>query len=84
MVAIKEQLKASNETFSFQNVSTDKVTTITKKLNTKKASKSDDIPTKIIKEFGPFFAEFLSKNLNSCLQTSSFPEELKCVKVVSI
>ena len=53
-------------------------------INAKKASKSDDIPTKVIKEFGTFFADFLSKNFNSCLETGSFPEDLKSVEVVPI
>ena len=35
-VAIKEQTKNPNKTFTFQNVSTDKVASIIKKLNTKK------------------------------------------------
>ena len=39
ILAIKEQMKKYNETFTFQNVSTDKVASIVK-LNTKKASKS--------------------------------------------
>ena len=38
-----------------------KVASIIKKLNAKKASKSDDITAKVIKEFGTFFADFLSK-----------------------
>ena len=53
-------------------------------INAKKASKSDDIPTKVIKEFGTFFADFLSKNFNSCLETGSFPEDLKSAEVVPI
>ena len=85
IVVIKERMKNYNKTFTFQNVvSTDKVGSIIKKLNAKKASKSDDIPTKVIKEFGTFFADFLSKNLNSCLETGSFPEDLKCAEVVPI
>ena len=31
-----------------------------------------------------FFAEFLSKNLNSCLENSSFPEDLKCAEFALI
>ena len=60
IVAIKEQMKKYNKTFTFQNITTDKVASIIKKLNSKKGSKSDDIPAKIIKEFATFFAEFLS------------------------
>ena len=84
IVAIKEQMKKYNKTFTFDNVTTDKVASVIKKLNSKKASKSDDIPTKVIKEFGTFFAEFLSKNLNSCLENSPFPEDLKCAEFVLI
>ena len=67
IVAIKEQMIKYNKTFTFQNASTDKAASIIKKLYSKKASKSDDIHTKVIKEFGTFFAEFLSR---------------KCAKVV--
>ena len=77
-------MKNYNKIFTFQNVSTDKVASIIKKLNAKKASKSDDIPTKVIKEFGTFFTDFLSKNFNSCVETGSFPEDLRCVEVVPI
>ena len=38
IVAIKEQMKKYNKTFTFQDVSTDKVASITKKLNSKKTS----------------------------------------------
>ena len=36
IVAITKQMKESNKTFTFQNVSTDKVASIIKKLNTKR------------------------------------------------
>ena len=84
IVAIKEQMKKYNKTFTFHNVSTAKVASIIKILNSKKASKSHVIPTKLIKEFGTFFAEFLSKNFNNCLETDYFPEHLKRAEVVSI
>ena len=72
IVAIIEQMKKYNKTFTFQNVSTDKVASIIKKLNTKKASETDDIPNNAIKEFGTFFAEFLSKTLTVALKPSLF------------
>ena len=62
-----------------------KVTSFIKKLTTKKASKSDDIATNVeSKEFETFFAEFLSKNFSSCLETGSFLEDLKCAEIVPI
>ena len=77
-------MKNYNKTFTFQNVSTDKVVSIIEKLNARKASKSNDIPTKVIKEFGTFSADFLSEIFNSCLKTGSFPENLKCAEIVPI
>ena len=65
IVAIKEQMKKSNKTFSFQNVSADQVASIAKKLNIKKASKSDDLPTKVIKEFGIFCCSFQKTSANA-------------------
>ena len=44
-------MKESNKIFTFRKFSTDKVASVIKKLNTKQASKSDDIPTMIIQEF---------------------------------
>ena len=65
-------MKKSNKTSTFQNVCTHKVASnYYKKLNTKNVLKSDDIPTRVIKEFGTFFTEFLSKNFISCLKTWS-------------
>ena len=58
IVAIKEQMREYNNTFTFQNVTTDKVASINKKLNSKKASKYD-IPTKVIKEH--FLRNFFKK-----------------------
>ena len=84
IVATKEQMKKFNKTFTFQYVSTDKVDSIIKKVNSKKVSKSDDISTKVIKEFKTFFAEFLSKNFNSSLETGYFPEDFTCAEVAPI
>ena len=74
IAAIKKRIKKSNNSFISQNVSTDRVASIIKNLSTTKASKSNGIPTKVIKGFVAFFAEFLSKNVNSCLKTRSFSE----------
>ena len=54
------------------------------KLNTKKVSKPDNIPTKVIKEFGIFLAEFSSKTFYSCFEIGSFYEDLKYAEVVTI
>ena len=82
--AISHRMAAKNTTFSFKDISQDKIESIIKKLDPKKAIKSNDIPTKIIKEFNPLFAEFLTRNFNACLNEGIFPEDLKCSEVVPI
>ena len=76
-------MKKSDKTITFQNVSTDKVASIIKKLNTKAASKYV-MPTKIIKNLEHFLLNFFQKNFNSCLETGSFSEDLKYAEVVPI
>ena len=67
IVAIKKQMKKSSKTFIFQSASADKVNLTIKKLNTKKASKPDDILNKVIKEFGTFFQNSFQKTSTSKL-----------------
>ena len=65
ITVFKEQVRESNRAFTFQNVSTDKVSSIVKNV-----SKTDVISTKIIQEFGLIFAEFLSKPSTVALETT--------------
>ena len=53
-----------------------------KRLDSKKVSKSNNIPFRIIKEFSDIFGDFLAKNFNECLIKCFFPDELKCAEVV--
>ena len=53
-------------------------------LNHKKATLSNDIPTKIIQQFNDIFTDFLYNNFNSCLESGMFPDELKLAEVVPV
>ena len=55
-----------------------------KRLDSKKVSKSNEIPLRIIKEFSGIFGAFLAKNFNKCLGKGFFPGELKCTEVVPV
>ena len=55
-----------------------------KTLNHKKATLSNDIPTKIIQQFSDIFKDLLSNNFNSCLQSGMFPDELKLAEVIPV
>ena len=49
-----------------------------------KAVRSNDIPTKIIKEFKDLFATFIYNNYNKALLDGTFPEDLKTAEVVPV
>ena len=53
-------------------------------LKPQKAVRSNDIPTKIIKDFKDLFATFLYNNYKKCLLEGTFPEDLKTAKVVPV
>ena len=70
--------------FSFKPVNKDRVEKEIKKINTKTAIQSNDIPSKLIKEFEELFSIFIANNFNNCLEESFFPESLKKAEVLPI
>ena len=53
-------------------------------LDTSKATQSDDMQTKIIKNISDIFSRFFQANLNNTIKTSTFPEQLKYSDVKSV
>ena len=51
MITIKQQITEKNKVFPFRKVTKDKISSTIKTLNRKKATLSNDIPTKIIQQF---------------------------------
>ena len=52
-----------------------------KNLDTKKALRQNDIPTKFLKQNSYFFSNFFHKNVNQCIKNSKFPPDLKLADV---
>ena len=48
-----------------------------KNLDESKATQSNDIPTKVIKESHDIFPTFATENFNSMIENSVFPDSLK-------
>ena len=84
MITIKQHITDKNKVFSFRKVTTDEISSAIKTLNHKKATLSNDIPTKIIQQFSDIFTDFLYNNFNSCLESGMFPDELKSAEVVPV
>ena len=50
-------------------------------LDASKATQSDDIPTKTIKNNSDIFSRFFQADLNNTIEASTFPEQLKYADV---
>ena len=81
---LKLHRKQTKTNFFFRKVTKDEISSAIKKLNRKKATLSNDIPTKIIQQFNEIFTDFLYKNLNNCLESGIFLDELKLAEVVPV
>ena len=67
MVAIKNKCTELNSTFTFKKVNKEQTSNTIKRIDSKKVSKSNDIPLRIIKKFSDIFGGFLANNFNECL-----------------
>ena len=63
--------------FSFKNASISNIKKELQKLGTSKATQKSDLPTKIIKENFDTLAPFLFGSVNSFIDLSNFPKNLK-------
>ena len=63
--------------FSFSSASFTDIEQQLKNSNPKKASQDTDIPTRILKGNSDLFAQFVLKNYNEVITTSTFPNILK-------
>ena len=84
IITIKQRIADTNKVFSFRKVTKEEISSAIKTLNRKKATLSNDIPTKIIRQFSEIFTDFLYNNFNSCLESGIFPDELKLAEVVLV
>ena len=70
--------------FSTDEVTPDKVNSIIKFLDASKASGTDKIPMKLIILASDFLSKPISKSLNNCITSCTFPENAKVATVVPI
>ena len=85
IITIKQRITNTNKVFfSFRKVTKEDISSAIKTLNRKKATLSNDLPTKITHQFSEFFTDFLYNNFNSCLESGIFSDELKLAEVVPV
>ena len=68
--------------FSFTSVSLKDVNSLLRKLDPSKACQKENVPTSILKGNSDIFSDIISKDINTCIRDSSFPDDLKIAEVV--
>ena len=71
-ILIKEHMEGANSSFVFETVTKEKTEKLVTNLNIRKAVQSNDIPTKLIKEFCYLFPKYIAASINSCIAEGTF------------
>ena len=79
---VKSHLSSNNTLASVRQVTSDEVNLILKSLNAKKASGTDNIPTKLIKLASNYLSKPLATAINNSLTSSKFPDLAKVANVI--
>ena len=83
-MSVKSHLSSNNTLASARQVTSNEVNLILKSLNTKKASGTDKIPTKLVKLASDFLSTPLATAINNSLASSKFPDIAKVATVIPI
>ena len=83
-LSVKSHLNSNNSSASARQVTSNEVNLILKSLNTKKASGTDKIPTKLVKLALDFLSPPLATAINNSLASSKFPDIAKVATVIPI
>ena len=84
IILIKKHMQGVNSYFVFEAVTKEKIEKLIKNLNIKKAVQSNDIPTKLVKEFGYSFSKYIATSINRCITGGTFVNAFKKAEVRSI
>ena len=76
--------KIEKPNFSFNEIAKPLVIKEIKNLDPKKTSQSNDIPTKLIKEYSEIFATIIVKSCNKCMYNGTFPTSFKISEVIPV
>ena len=76
-MSVKSHLSSNNTLASARQTTSNEVNLIPKSLNTKKASGTDKILTKLVKLTLHFLSKSLATTINNCLASSKFRDIVK-------
>ena len=74
-------MQGANSSFVFETVTKEKIEKLITNLNIRKAVQSNDIPTKLVKEFGYLFSKYIATSINRCITGGTFVNAFKKAEV---
>ena len=74
-------MQGANSSFVFETVTKEKIEKLITNLNIRKAVQSNDIPTKLVKEFGYLFSKYIATSINRCITGGAFVNAFKKAEV---
>ena len=78
IILVKKHIGSS---FAFETVTKEKIEKIITNSNIRKAVQSNDIPTKLVNEFGYLISKNIATSINRCITGSTFVNAFKKVEV---
>ena len=79
-----KRTKSPMNSFQLTEITPDEIVRIITKLNEKKSTQVNDIPTKFLKFANALIAPILSKMYNKCIREGIFPENLKTAQIIPV
>ena len=81
IILIKKHMQGANSYFVFETVTKEKIEKLITSLNIRKAVQSNDIPTKLVKEFGYLFSKYIATSISKCITEGTFVNAFKKAEV---
>ena len=80
-ILIKKHKERANSSFVFEIVIKEKIEKLVTNLNIRKTVQSNDIPIKLVKDFGYLLSKYIATSINRCIAEDTFINAFKKVEV---
>ena len=84
IILIKKHMQDANSSFVSETLTKEKTEKLIANLNIRKAVQLNDIPTKLVKEFGYLLSKYIATSINRCITGGTFVNAFKKAEVRSI
>ena len=74
-------MEGVNSSFAFETFTKENIEELVTNLNIRKAVQSNDIPTKLVKQFGYLFSKYIVTSINRCITGGTFVNAFKKTEV---